>query len=89
MQTKASSLIELDDRGVRLTLFVDRWEWLVPLILSYGTSILVEEPLELRRAVAEALEQTLALYRGSSLQTTEAFASGDSRRRATRGRPRD
>ncbi len=89
LQTKETSVVEFDERGVRLTLFVDRWEWLVPLVLSYGTSICVDEPLELRCAVAEELERALAQYRGIYHEPKNVGVNDDSRRRATRGRPQD
>ena len=87
LKTKKSSLVELLDDGIRLTLFVDRWDWLVPLILSYGASIYVEEPLELRETVQRTLEQTLGLYASAVKTPTKEFQNDDSRRRATRARP--
>ena len=88
LKTKESSLVELTDHGIRLTLFVERWDWLVPLILSYGPSIHVEEPAALRDAVRKVLEKTLRQYAGASQAPTNTFPNDDSRRRATRGRPR-
>jgi predicted DNA-binding transcriptional regulator YafY len=87
LKTKESSLVELFDDGIRVTLFVDRWDWLVPLILSYGTSIYVEEPIALRDAVRGTLERALGLYDSTANSPTRAFQNDDSRRRATRGRP--
>jgi predicted DNA-binding transcriptional regulator YafY len=79
-----SQLVELEDRTV-LTLFVDRWEWLLPLILSYSGLVQVAEPEQLRDAVVAALQRALTCCRG--LPGNDLTALGNSRRRATRGRP--
>lgn len=86
LKTKESSLVELTDDGIRLTLFVDRWDWLIPLILSYGPSVHVEEPVALQNEIREALETTLRRYSVTFQALTKTFANDDSRRRATRSR---
>jgi predicted DNA-binding transcriptional regulator YafY len=77
------------DRGDRLelTLHVDRWAWLVPLLLSFAGSVVVEEPPALRKAVVVALHAGLAAQeKGSPQRSQRIQAPGDWRQRVTRGR---
>jgi predicted DNA-binding transcriptional regulator YafY len=92
LNPKEDSIFEsLPDGRLRVTLFVDRWNWLVPLLASYGASVLVEEPVELRSAMRELFECGAALYQLGSPPTNGADRplrqAGDSRLRSTRGRP--
>lgn len=87
LRTKNNSEIEEMAGGmVRLTLYVDHWNWLIPLVMSYGNSVYVEEPAELREAVVNALERTLLHYCESSTDYDSSFVNDDSRQRATKGR---
>lgn len=86
LKTKDSSVVE-DRNGLTvLTLYVDSWKWLLPLILSYGNSIIVEEPAELRDAVVKSMLEALRQYGTGTANADNRFTSDDSRRRATRGR---
>jgi predicted DNA-binding transcriptional regulator YafY len=86
LQTKDSSTIEERNGLTILTLYVDRWNWLIPLVLSYGESVVVEEPNALREAVVKVMENTLRRYRTGTTSVDDRFVGDDSRRRATRGR---
>lgn len=57
---KSNSEVErTDDGGLVIRLYVDRWEWLIPLVTSYGGDVLIEEPAELRDAVVVHLRRAL------------------------------
>jgi predicted DNA-binding transcriptional regulator YafY len=79
------------DGGLVVTLFVDQWQWLVPLVASYGESVLAQEPQALIRAVQTHLARAMDCYLTSSLRISssapETFENDDSRLRTTRGRP--
>ena len=51
------------DGGLVMRMYVDRWEWLVPLVTSYGADVRVEEPAELRQAIVAHLRKALDVYR--------------------------
>ncbi|MGH3888415.1 MAG: WYL domain-containing protein, partial [Pseudonocardiaceae bacterium] len=88
---KSNSNIEhTPDGGLMIRLYVDRWEWLIPLVSSYGGDVLVEEPAELRDAIVAQLRRALDAYEDAARIALEAVAAGfrndDSRVRSTRGR---
>jgi predicted DNA-binding transcriptional regulator YafY len=76
--------------GLVIRLFVDRWEWLVPLLSSYGGDAVVDEPAELRDAVVAHHRRALDAYEGAAGTYVEPvaarFRNDDSRLRSTRGR---
>ncbi len=81
------------DGGLDIRLYVDRWEWLIPLVTSYGADVLVEEPTVLREAVIAHLARALdaydqAVFNEDSGPPTDAedYRNDDSRLRSTRGR---
>lgn len=75
------------DGRLRVTLHVDRWEWLIPLLLSFGGSIVVEQPAALRSAVARAYREGIrAQEDGVPRREPGPGVQGDVRVRATRGR---
>lgn len=39
-----SQIHEHDDNSVTIMLYADRWEWLIPLVTSYGPDVTVTEP---------------------------------------------
>ncbi|MGW1158886.1 helix-turn-helix transcriptional regulator [Streptomyces sp. NPDC002519] len=84
-----SQVHEHDDGSLTLVLFVDRWEWLIPLVNSYGPDVIVTEPEELREAIAGQLRRTLAVY-DTAVPPGPAPPAGlvddDSRLRSTHGR---
>jgi predicted DNA-binding transcriptional regulator YafY len=87
LRLKSTSEVERFSDHTSVVLYVNNWTWLIPLVLSYGADVCVEEPASLRDAIASALAAALSRYRGSS-QGKEGRLSkaDDSRRRATRGR---
>jgi len=75
------------DGRLRVTLHVDRWEWLIPLLLSFGGSIVVEQPAALRSAVVRAYRMGLKAHEeGMPRREPGPGVQGDVRVRATRGR---
>lgn len=76
--------------GLVIRLYVDRWQWLIPLVTSYGGDVLVEEPAELRDAIVGHLRRALDAYEQDAKIHQETVAAGfrndDSRLRSTRGR---
>lgn len=88
---KSTSQVEhTENDGLIIRLYVDRWEWLIPLITSYGGDVFVEEPTELRDAIVQHLKRALAVYERRTDSDVKPVAGGfrndDSRLRSTRGR---
>ncbi|MFF4285606.1 helix-turn-helix transcriptional regulator [Streptomyces sp. NPDC001633] len=84
-----SQVNEHDDGSLVIVLFVDRWEWLIPLVTSYGPDVTVTEPPELREAITAQLRHTLAAYESSEAQgpaPPDGLPHDDSRLRSTHGR---
>ncbi|TLQ39322.1 helix-turn-helix transcriptional regulator [Streptomyces marianii] len=90
LSLKSTSRVhEHDDGSLTIVLFVDRWEWLIPLVTSYGPDVEITEPAELRTAIVAQLRSTLAVY-DTTVPTGPAPPDGlphdDSRLRTTHGR---
>lgn len=90
---KSTSKVEsTPDGGLLIRLYVDRTEWLIPLVASYGSDVVVEEPAELRRAIIQhhklALASHTAETTGGTVHPLPAYRNDDSRLRSTRGRAR-
>lgn len=88
---KSTSEVEhTDDGGLVIRLYVDRWQWLIPLVTSYGGNVLVEEPGELRDAIVGHLRRALDAYENAAKLDFDTaipgFRNDDSRLRSTRGR---
>jgi predicted DNA-binding transcriptional regulator YafY len=87
LATKNNSTIVRRDELTYVTLFVDKWQWLVPFVLSYSDSVCVKEPQALQEAVVTSLKNTLGLYCGRHTKGKHLkFFNDDSRLRATHGR---
>ncbi|MFI7435762.1 WCX domain-containing protein [Micromonospora haikouensis] len=72
---------------VRIVLYVDNWQWLVPFVASFGADVAATEPTELRQALRHHRQRALAIYeREASTDTDASCLHDDSRRRATRDR---
>ena len=79
------------DGTVRIVLYVDKWRWLVPLLASFGSDVILDEPADLRAAIrqhhADALKAYEALDTASGPAADAAnYRNDDSRLRSTRGR---
>ncbi|MGX1759436.1 hypothetical protein ACWIG5_21400 [Streptomyces lydicus] len=84
-----SQVHEHDDGSLVIVLFVDRWEWLIPLVTSYGPDVTVTEPPELRAAITAQLRHALAAYESSEAEgpaPPDGLPHDDSRLRSTHGR---
>jgi len=78
-----------EDGTLYITLYVDRWRWLIPLLATFGSHVRALEPPELVAAIKEHHMASLAAYAAvPSRNPGEAapFRNDDSRLRATRGR---
>jgi predicted DNA-binding transcriptional regulator YafY len=90
---KSTSKVEsTPDGGLLIRLYVDRTEWLVPLVASYGPGVVVEAPAELRSEVISHHKAALSSYRTKAAPGTvhelPVYRNDDSRLRSTRGRAR-
>jgi predicted DNA-binding transcriptional regulator YafY len=92
---KTSTVEHPPEGGLVITLHVDRWEWLVPLVTSYGRDVIVEQPQQLRQAVIAHLTNAVTAYQQPATTPTTGhteaalcptFTADDSRLRSTRGR---
>lgn len=84
-----SQVHEHDDGSLTIVLFVDRWEWLLPLVSSYGPDVTVAAPATLRTAITAQLRRALAAYGADEppdLSPPKGLAHDDSRLRSTHGR---
>ncbi|MFF4583375.1 helix-turn-helix transcriptional regulator [Streptomyces sp. NPDC001373] len=90
---KNSEVTHHDDGSLTLVLYVDQWEWLIPLVTSYGPDVTVIGPDELRQATAAHLTAALAAYdtpRPPAAPIPAQAAEDDARLRSTHGRsPRE
>jgi predicted DNA-binding transcriptional regulator YafY len=81
-----------DDGVLFLTLYVDRWRWLIPLLATFGSQVEALEPTELVQAIRNHHEAALRMYHTAPPQRASnatPFRNDDSRLRATRGRTAD
>ena len=75
-----------------ITLYVDRWRWLIPLLATFGSQVRALEPPELVNAIKEHHMAALAAYEvvpAHNLSEAAPYRNDDSRLRATRGRDAD
>lgn len=80
---KETQLVKHED-SFQITLYVDRWEWLIPLLLSFGGSVVVKEPNGLRDELIKAHMDAVEAQNKLLTVTCNNFF-GDIRSRATRG----
>ncbi|MBF9071864.1 helix-turn-helix transcriptional regulator [Streptacidiphilus fuscans] len=95
LSLKTTSQVHEGPNGsMTIVLFVDRWQWLIPLVTSYGPDVTVIEPPQLRDAVTAHLRAALAAYEQipapangpAQPDSADDFRNDDSRLRSTRGR---
>lgn len=85
LATKSTSTVEYDDHTMVLRLFVDKWDWLVPLAMSFGPDVVVEEPPELRQKLVDQFSAALRRY-SLSAGALSSLPNDDARQRATRSK---
>lgn len=87
LATKSSTQVQSDGEDLLFTFYVDRWEWMLPLVLSHAPHVVVQEPAQVRTALIDTLHQALARHEGITVnqRTDDAQSQGDSRRRVTHG----
>jgi predicted DNA-binding transcriptional regulator YafY len=83
---ESSRVTRNHDGSARVTLFVDRWEWLVPLVASYAGEVVVTEPDGLRQAVVEHFERGLRAFGARRPRRGRGYVNDDSRLRASHGK---
>jgi hypothetical protein len=89
-----SKVVSRPDKGLEMTLYVGRWEWLIPLATSYGADVLDGAPEERRQAVIahpawalDAYAQAVFNEKSDPLVDAGDYRNDDdSRLRSTRGR---
>jgi predicted DNA-binding transcriptional regulator YafY len=81
-----SEIIHEPDGTIIIVLYVDRWQWLVPLVASFGADVTVEEPAGLRADLRSHHERALRTYLDADNAANADYRNDDSRLRATRGR---
>jgi predicted DNA-binding transcriptional regulator YafY len=63
LSLKSTSRLEDHANGdVVISLYVDNWDWLIPLACQFGDQVEVVEPAELRAAVVDRLSGALRVY---------------------------
>lgn len=86
---KESEVEEFEDGGLRISLYVDDWRWLVPLLAAFGPSVVVQEPDALRSELLATFQHSIARYEAGVPEDHGLGESGgDARLRSTRGRPK-
>lgn len=72
-----------------IELHVDQWEWIAPLLMSFGGSVQALEPSELRSAMRKMLSSALVHYMDADEDCDlpmQQLSQSDSRSRASSGR---
>mgnify|MGYP000361458989 CR=1 FL=1 len=88
LSTKRETLLENIGKMLQVTLFVDNWEWLVPIILSYGGNVVVTEPPDLQQVILDSYQEALNAQTHMSPRHN-SVGHDDIRSRATKGRELD
>jgi hypothetical protein len=84
---KPDSDVHLDPDGTtRLVLHVDTWQWLIPLVASFGADVTITEPDELRAQLAAYHARALTAYPEHHDAPSADYRNDDSRLRTTRSR---
>jgi predicted DNA-binding transcriptional regulator YafY len=90
LNLKPDSEVRDGEEGtLHITLYVDRWRWLIPLLATFGSQVRALEPPGLVDAIKEHHVKALSAYEAIPAQKpseTSAYRNDDSRLRATRGR---
>lgn len=88
MEEKPDTVKTINDGVLTVKYYVDNWKWLIPTILHYGDSVLVEEPVDLRKTIVDTLNSMLLQYcnRRFNTLTKGGFVNDDSRERISKSR---
>lgn len=88
MEEKPDTVKKIDNGILTVKYYVDKWTWLIPTILHYGDSVIVEEPMELRNAILNTIETMLQQYKNNKFdkQHKGGFINDDSRERISKSR---
>lgn len=93
LNLKSDSEVRAGDNGLLyITLYVDKWRWLVPLLATFGSQVRALEPPELVKTIKEHYLTALSAYENApadDLSEMAPYRNDDSRLRATRGRNAD
>ncbi|MCZ7601627.1 MAG: WYL domain-containing protein [Melioribacteraceae bacterium] len=76
-----SKIVNVGD-DIRITLYIDKWNWLIPLLLSYSGSVFVEKPSELRDEIINLMKNTITNYEQNYITGSQSYLLDDSRKRA-------
>lgn len=68
--------------------YVDNWQWLVPIILQYGASVIVAEPAELRTEIISIINSMMSQYNTDVFENIGGgeYINNDSRERISKSR---
>lgn len=89
LSTKSDSRVYFRDDVMYIELHVDQWEWIAPLLMSFGGSVQALEPSELRSAMRKMLSSALVHYMDADEDCDlpmQQLSQSDSRSRASSGR---
>lgn len=88
MEEKPDTVKVIENGILTVKYYVDRWNWLIPTILHYGDSVLVEKPLELRNNIVKTIEAMLLQYTNQRFNAPSkgGFVNDDSRERISKSR---
>jgi predicted DNA-binding transcriptional regulator YafY len=87
LATKSSTQIQAEGDDLVFTFYVDRWEWMVPLVLSHAPHVVVQEPAPVRAKVMDVLRQALSRHEriATDSEKDNLQSQRDLRRRVTHG----
>ncbi len=88
MEEKPDTIKVVDQGILTVKYYVDKWNWLVPIILSYGDSVLVVKPIELKEVIRKTIKRTLYQYKVDNFASEQkkGFENDDSRERISKSR---
>ncbi|WP_439476945.1 helix-turn-helix transcriptional regulator [Brevundimonas sp.] len=83
---KSTSSIEYRNDLMVVRLYVDKWDWLIPLVMSFGQNVYIEEPAALREELVSQLSSALGQYQSDVMRGRPLLPNDDSSARASRSR---
>lgn len=87
LATKSSTQIQAEGDDLVFTFYVDRWEWMLPLVLSHAPHVVVQEPAPVRSTIMDVLRQALLRHERIATESdnNNLQNQGDLWRRVTHG----